>query len=74
MTDTSIALPGYQISLQIYPNSRTSVYQGVRECDRTPVVLKKINSECPTVSELVQFRNQYNAVQHYEPKSNYLRR
>lgn len=74
MTDTPIALPGYQIPQQIYAGSTTSVYPGLRKCDRIPVILKNFNSECPTVSKLVQFRNQYNAVQHYEPKNNYLRR
>ncbi len=62
MTDTPIALAGDQVAQQIYAGSRTSVYQGLRESDRIPVVLKKFNSECPTVSELVQFRHQYNAV------------
>jgi PAS domain S-box-containing protein len=66
MTDPPIALPGYQIAQQIYAGCRTSVYRGIRECDRIPVVLKIFNSECPTVSELVQFRHQYNAVQHLD--------
>lgn len=61
MTDTPIALPGYQIVQQIYTGPRTSVYQGLRESDRIPVVPKIFNSECPTVSALVQFRHQYNA-------------
>lgn len=61
MTDTPIAFPGYQIVQQIYTGPRTSVYQGLREFNRIPVVLKIFNSECPTVSALVQFRHQYNA-------------
>ena len=66
MTDAPIALPGYQILQQIYAGSRTSVYRGLQESDGTPVVLKILNSECPTVSELVQFRHQYNIVQNLD--------
>ncbi|MEG4625014.1 AAA family ATPase [Microcoleus sp. w1-18aA5] len=66
MTDAPIALPGYQIAQQIYAGSRTSVYRGLQESDGTPVVLKILNSECPTVSELVQFRHQYNIVQNLD--------
>jgi len=52
-------LPGYRITEQLYAGSRTLVYRGVRESDRTPVVIKVLRNEYPNFSELVHFRNQY---------------
>ncbi|MEG3895394.1 MULTISPECIES: protein kinase domain-containing protein [unclassified Microcoleus] len=57
--DVITHLPGYQIAEQIYAGSRTLVYRGVRESDRTPVVIKLLRNEYPNFNELVGFRNQY---------------
>jgi len=57
--DAITDLPGYRITEQLYAGSRTLVYRGVRESDRTPVVIKVLRNEYPSLSELVQFRNQY---------------
>ena len=56
-------LPGYRITEQLYAGSRTLVYRGIRESDRTPVVIKVLRNEYPSFSELVQFRNQYTIAQ-----------
>jgi predicted ATPase/signal transduction histidine kinase len=52
-------LSGYQIGEQIYAGTRTLVYRGVRQQDQEPVVIKLLRRDYPSVSELVQFRNQY---------------
>src|SRR3712207_3728454 len=57
--DAITDLPGYRITEQLYAGSRTLVYRGVRESDRTPVVIKLLRNEYPSFSELVHFRNQY---------------
>ncbi|MEG4233721.1 AAA family ATPase [Microcoleus sp. Pol11C3] len=57
--DTITDLPGYRITEQLYAGSRTLVYRGIRESDRTPVVIKLLRNEYPSFSELLQFRNQY---------------
>src|SRR6476661_8895161 len=57
--ETITDLPGYGITEQLYAGSRTLVYRGIRESDRTPVVIKLLRNEYPSFSELVQFRNQY---------------
>ncbi|MEG4397026.1 protein kinase domain-containing protein, partial [Microcoleus sp. BROC3] len=57
--DAITDLPGYRITEQLYAGSRTLVYRGVRESDRTPVVIKLLRNEYPNFSELVHFRNQY---------------
>jgi serine/threonine protein kinase len=54
-----VTLAGYDIFDQIYAGSRTLVYRGERQCDRQPVILKFLNRESPSFSELLQFRNQY---------------
>src|SRR6478672_7358424 len=57
--ETITDLPGYGITEQLYAGSRTLVYRGIRESDRTPVVIKLLRNEYPSFSELLQFRNQY---------------
>lgn len=57
--ETITDVPGYRITEQLYAGSRTLVYRGVRESDRTPVVIKVLRNEYPSFSELLQFRNQY---------------
>ncbi len=54
-----VTLTGYQMTEIIYSGSRTLVYQGIRESDQKPVVIKLLLSEYPRFGELVQFRNQY---------------
>ncbi|MEG4206920.1 AAA family ATPase [Microcoleus sp. Pol7_A1] len=57
--DVIIPLAGYRLAEQIYAGSRTLVYRGVRDSDRTPVVIKLLRNEYPNFNELVGFRNQY---------------
>ncbi|HLO52400.1 MAG TPA: protein kinase, partial [Kamptonema sp.] len=52
-------LPGYTITEQIYGGSRTIVYRGIREIDRTLVAIKLLRNKYPNFNEIVQFRNQY---------------
>jgi serine/threonine protein kinase len=59
MGTVMVELAGYDIFEQIYQGSRTSVFRGERQGDRQPVILKFLNPEYPTFSELLQFRNQY---------------
>ncbi len=59
MVTTQVSIPGYQVNKQLYNSSRTLVYRGYRETDSLPVVIKLLKNAYPSVSELVQFRNQY---------------
>ncbi|MFN6485781.1 MULTISPECIES: AAA family ATPase [unclassified Nostoc] len=59
MFSTRVSIPGYYIIKEIYNSSRTIVYQGYREIDSLPVVIKLLKNPYPTFNELVQFRNQY---------------
>ncbi|MBD2493339.1 ATP-binding sensor histidine kinase [Nostoc sp. FACHB-280] len=57
--DITAKIPGYQLTEQLYAGSRTVVYRGIRAADDQPVVIKLLNREYPTFSELLQFQNQY---------------
>ncbi len=54
-----IKLPNYHITQQIYTGTRTTVYCGLNTINQQPVVIKVLNKEYPTFSELLQFRHQY---------------
>lgn len=55
----NLFIPGYQIVEQLYMGSSTVVYRAIRNSDSLRVVIKILNAQYPTVSELLQFRNQY---------------
>lgn len=54
-----LKLTGYQIFREIYASTRTLVYQGIREQDQKPVVIKLLRRKYPSFKELLQLRNQY---------------
>ncbi|MEG4321684.1 MULTISPECIES: AAA family ATPase [unclassified Microcoleus] len=59
MTTQNFTLTGYQTLDRIYSGTRTLVYRGIRLSDKQPVAIKVLQTEYPSFSELVQFRNQY---------------
>ncbi len=54
-----IKLPNYHITQQIYTGTRTTVSRGINSRNKQPVVIKVLNKEYPTFSDLLQFRHQY---------------
>src|SRR5919199_6978616 len=52
-------ISGYHLLEELYCGSRTLVYRALRETDQIPVVIKLLNRDYPSFSELLQFRNQY---------------
>ncbi|MEG4417260.1 AAA family ATPase [Microcoleus sp. LAD1_D5] len=57
--DLTNRISGYNLVEQLYCGSRTLVYRAIRETDQFPVVIKLLNRDYPSFSELLQFRNQY---------------
>ncbi|MEG3988363.1 AAA family ATPase [Microcoleus sp. S28C3] len=57
--DLTNRVSGYHLVEQLYCGSRTLVYRAIRETDELPVVIKLLNRDYPSFSELLQFRNQY---------------
>jgi serine/threonine protein kinase len=62
MNTTTVSIPGYRISEELYNGSRTLVYRGYRKTDELPVVIKLLKNPYPSFSELLWFRNQYTIV------------
>jgi predicted ATPase/signal transduction histidine kinase/ActR/RegA family two-component response regulator len=56
---TIVHLPGYQITEEIYAGDRSLLYRGIRESDRSPVVIKILRNPAPSFDRLMQFRHQY---------------
>ena len=52
-------ISGYTLVEQIYTGSRTAVYRAVQTAQQRPVIIKVLQRDYPSFSELVQFRNQY---------------
>jgi predicted ATPase/signal transduction histidine kinase len=59
MNTTTVSIPGYRISEELYNGSRTLVYRGYRKTDSLRVVIKLLKNPYPSFSELLWFRNQY---------------
>ncbi|MBW4509885.1 MAG: AAA family ATPase [Scytonematopsis contorta HA4267-MV1] len=59
MLETTVKIPGYKITEEIYISQRTLVYKGIREYDQNSVIIKLMHSDYPNFNEVVQFRNQY---------------
>jgi predicted ATPase/signal transduction histidine kinase len=57
--DLTNQISGYHLVEELYCGSRTLVYRAIRETDQIPVVIKLLNRDYPSFSELLQFRNQY---------------
>lgn len=49
---------GYTTAEKIHSSVKTLIYRGLRESDRTPVIIKVLNKEYPTLSEIVRLKNQ----------------
>jgi len=60
MQKTICSPPAYQPIKTLYESHKTLVYRAIRKSDQTSVVVKQPKMTYPDLSELTQFRNQYN--------------
>ena len=56
---TMNVLPGYKITEVIQLGLKSIIYRAVRESDGTPVIIKTLNSEYPTIEEITRLRHEY---------------
>ncbi len=56
---TMNVLPGYKITEVIQLGLKSIIYRAVRESDGTPVIVKTLNSEYPTIEEITRLRHEY---------------
>ena len=59
MISNRTPLPGYDRLQLLHSSSRTLVYRAVRLADNNTVIIKLLNCEYPTFSEILNFRNQH---------------
>ncbi len=52
-------IPGYLPIELIYSSGKTIVYRALREADGQVVAIELLQRECPSFTELLQFRNRY---------------
>ncbi len=53
-------LPGYKLlSLPLHEGVNTVIYRGVRESDLTPIIVKTLKAEYPTIEEIARLRHEY---------------
>ncbi|MEG4808951.1 AAA family ATPase [Microcoleus sp. F8-D3] len=53
-------LPGYKLlSSPLHKGVNTVIYRGVRESDQTPVIVKTLKAEYPTIEEIARLRHEY---------------
>ncbi|NQE35807.1 trifunctional serine/threonine-protein kinase/ATP-binding protein/sensor histidine kinase [Microcoleus asticus] len=52
-------LPGYQLISPIHEGTNTVIYQGRYEGERTPVIIKTLKAEYPTLEEIARIRHEY---------------
>ncbi|MBE9003656.1 AAA family ATPase [Fortiea sp. LEGE XX443] len=61
-----IALEGYKILRELYDSPNSQVYQGYREFDRQPVVLKLLRQEYPPPEAIARFKLEYELTRRFQ--------
>lgn len=54
-----IELPGYQICEEVQAGVKNMVYRGVKQPHKTPVIIKFLKAEYPTLAEITRLRHEY---------------
>ncbi|MGH8002633.1 MAG: ATP-binding protein, partial [Brasilonema sp.] len=62
----SITISGYNLIEVIYDGATTCVYRALRETEQTPVIIKTLKAEYPTIEQLTQLRHEYKILQSLE--------
>jgi PAS domain S-box-containing protein len=62
-TNMGNSVLGYKSSESVYQDSNIVIYYGIKESDQTPVILKCLKAEYPTLEEIAQLRHEYKILQ-----------
>jgi len=52
-------IPGYQLISSLHEGTKTVIYQGYYELEDTPVIIKTLKAEYPTLEEIARIRHEY---------------
>ncbi|EKF05717.1 MULTISPECIES: AAA family ATPase [unclassified Tolypothrix] len=58
-----ITVSGHQIIETIYVGSKTVIYRGLRIGDQQPIIVKVVNNEYPTLSDIARLKHEYDITQ-----------
>ncbi len=53
------SLPGYKITEVVQLGVKSIIYRAVRESDRSPAIVKILNTEYPTIEQITRLRHEY---------------
>lgn len=59
-------LPGYQLIAPLHEGTKTVIYQGRYELEHTPVIIKTLKAEYPTLEEIARLRHEYQILHYLE--------
>lgn len=65
----TFSLPGYALFREMTQSPHYVVYQGIRESDQKPVLVKMIYSERPTLEEIGNLKNEYETTRTLQDES-----
>ncbi|HEY9675312.1 MAG TPA: AAA family ATPase [Waterburya sp.] len=54
-----ISLPEVAVTAKIYESANSLIYRGIRQGDRTPVILKVLKDDYPSPAELTRYKQEY---------------
>ena len=52
-------IPGYQLISSLHEGTKTVIYQGYYDLEGTPVIIKTLKAEYPTLEEIARIRHEY---------------
>ncbi|MBP0019683.1 MAG: AAA family ATPase [Cyanobacteria bacterium SBLK] len=55
----TLNFPGYTIEQNLYEGVKTLIYKGYRQADSTPITIKTLRAEYPTLEEITRLRHEY---------------
>lgn len=55
--------PGYLLQEKIYVGAKTVVYRALRKIDKESIILKTVQADYPSISEISQLRYEYQVSQ-----------
>ena len=58
-----LTIPGYSIARQIHDGRRSLIFQGTREIDNLPVIIKTLKNKFPSLAESLGFQQEYSILQ-----------
>jgi predicted ATPase/signal transduction histidine kinase/CheY-like chemotaxis protein len=54
-----VRLPGYRLNEETYRDSHTSIYRGIREIDRSPVIIEILRDRSSSFNRSIQLQHKY---------------